>query len=196
MNLESTADDSKTFATNSSLLFFDPERAIPSPSRAAVDRQSFADDSSRAFIDSWPLFHDSKSTADDSSIARRQSILARQRLKIARSRFIFVFSRLPESSQASFAADSLDISNETRATTKEEDIVMSTPNKSIRRATIALDVPAKIADVILYANNIVQKMTNNPRPRRRSPRSPRRSPAGLGIGSRIAEVGRWRSERG
>jgi hypothetical protein len=39
---------------------------------------------------------------------------------------------------------------------------MSTPNKSIHRATIALDVPAKIADVILYANNIVQKMTNNP----------------------------------
>ena len=35
-------------------------------------------------------------------------------------------------------------------------------NKSIHRATISLDVPAKIADVILYANNIVQKMTNNP----------------------------------
>ena len=35
-------------------------------------------------------------------------------------------------------------------------------NKSIHRATISLNVPAKIADLILYANNIVQKMTNNP----------------------------------
>ncbi len=40
---------------------------------------------------------------------------------------------------------------------------MSATNKSIHRATIALDVPAKIADVILVANDIVQKMTNKPR---------------------------------
>ena len=39
---------------------------------------------------------------------------------------------------------------------------MPNVNKSIHRATISLNVPAKIADVILYANNIVQKMTNNP----------------------------------
>ena len=39
---------------------------------------------------------------------------------------------------------------------------MSTINKSIHRATISLDVPTKIADVLLYANNIVQKLTNNP----------------------------------
>ena len=39
---------------------------------------------------------------------------------------------------------------------------MSTTNKSTYRATISLDVPTKIADVLLYANNIVQKMTNNP----------------------------------
>jgi hypothetical protein len=39
---------------------------------------------------------------------------------------------------------------------------MSTSNKSIQRATISLDVPVKIADVILYATNIVQKMTGNP----------------------------------
>jgi hypothetical protein len=45
---------------------------------------------------------------------------------------------------------------------KEEDIPMPVANKSIRRATIALNVPTKIADVILYANNIVQKLTNNP----------------------------------
>jgi hypothetical protein len=38
---------------------------------------------------------------------------------------------------------------------------MPTTNKSIHRATISLDVPKKIADVILYANNIVQKLTNN-----------------------------------
>ena len=40
---------------------------------------------------------------------------------------------------------------------------MSTPNKSIHRATISLDVPTKIADVLLYANNVAQKMTNKPR---------------------------------
>jgi hypothetical protein len=39
---------------------------------------------------------------------------------------------------------------------------MGVTNKSIHRATISLDVPTKIADVILYANNIAQKMTNNP----------------------------------
>ena len=39
---------------------------------------------------------------------------------------------------------------------------MATIDKSIHRATITLDVPAKIADVILYATNIVQKMTGNP----------------------------------
>ena len=35
-------------------------------------------------------------------------------------------------------------------------------NKSIHRATISLNLPAKIADLTLYANNIVQKLTNNP----------------------------------
>ena len=40
---------------------------------------------------------------------------------------------------------------------------MPTSNESIHRATITLDVPAKIADVIVYAKNIVQVMTNNPR---------------------------------
>jgi hypothetical protein len=39
---------------------------------------------------------------------------------------------------------------------------MPTTNSSIHRATIALDVPKKIADFILYTNNIVQKMTDNP----------------------------------
>jgi hypothetical protein len=39
---------------------------------------------------------------------------------------------------------------------------MPATNKSIHRATISLNVPAKIADLILYADNIVQKMTNNP----------------------------------
>ena len=48
------------------------------------------------------------------------------------------------------------------STRNDEDIIMPTTNKSIHRATISLDVPAKIADVILYANNIVQMMTNNP----------------------------------
>ena len=35
-------------------------------------------------------------------------------------------------------------------------------NKSIHRATVSLNVPKKIADVILYTNNVVQKITNNP----------------------------------
>jgi hypothetical protein len=39
---------------------------------------------------------------------------------------------------------------------------MTTSNKSIHRATISLNVPVKIADVILYSNNIVQRLTNNP----------------------------------
>ena len=39
---------------------------------------------------------------------------------------------------------------------------MTIANKSIHRATISLGVPRKNADVILYANNIVQKITNNP----------------------------------
>jgi hypothetical protein len=39
---------------------------------------------------------------------------------------------------------------------------MPVTNKSIHRATISLDIPTKMADVILYGNNIVQKLTNNP----------------------------------
>jgi len=39
---------------------------------------------------------------------------------------------------------------------------LGTTNKSMHRSTIALDVPTKIADVILFANNVVQKMTSNP----------------------------------
>lgn len=39
---------------------------------------------------------------------------------------------------------------------------MPNTNKSIHRAIISLAIPAKIADVILYATNIVQKITNNP----------------------------------
>ena len=39
---------------------------------------------------------------------------------------------------------------------------MSAASKSIHRATISLGIPRKNADVILYASNIVEKMTNNP----------------------------------
>jgi len=39
---------------------------------------------------------------------------------------------------------------------------MTNPSKSIHRATISLDIPRRNADVLLYANNIVQKMTDNP----------------------------------
>ena len=39
---------------------------------------------------------------------------------------------------------------------------MSTTNKSIHRATVSLGIPPKVADLILYANTIVQKLTSNP----------------------------------
>jgi hypothetical protein len=47
-------------------------------------------------------------------------------------------------------------------TEKDEDTIMTTTIKSIHRATITLGIPGKIADLILYATNIVQKLTNNP----------------------------------
>jgi len=95
-------------------------------------------------------------------IVRQPSKIARSRLIIASSRFIFAFSRLPDSVAASFASDSMSFLERDPSTRNDEDIIMPTTNKSIHRATISLDVPAKIADVILYANNIVQMMTNNP----------------------------------
>ncbi len=39
---------------------------------------------------------------------------------------------------------------------------MSNIHKPIHRATISLNIPAKIGDVILYADSIVQERTNNP----------------------------------
>ena len=39
---------------------------------------------------------------------------------------------------------------------------MTLINKSIRRATISLSIPKKTADLILFTNNVVQKVTNNP----------------------------------
>ena len=38
---------------------------------------------------------------------------------------------------------------------------MSVASKSIHRAVVTLGIPRKNADVILYATNIVQKITNN-----------------------------------
>jgi hypothetical protein len=38
---------------------------------------------------------------------------------------------------------------------------MSISNKTIRKATAILGIPKKVADFIIYVNNIVQKMTNN-----------------------------------
>ncbi len=39
---------------------------------------------------------------------------------------------------------------------------MSTPSKSIRRATISLAIPEKVADLLFFATNVAQKMTGNP----------------------------------
>jgi hypothetical protein len=47
-------------------------------------------------------------------------------------------------------------------TKRDRGIIMTTANKSIHRVTISLSFPKKISDFILYANNIAQKMTNNP----------------------------------
>src|ERR1019366_7563158 len=95
-------------------------------------------------------------------IARQRTIFARSRFRIAHSRFLAAFSGLLESEPASFAAHLLSFIERDPSSKDEEDIKMPTINKSIHRATISLDVPTKIADVILYANNIVQKITNNP----------------------------------
>ncbi len=39
---------------------------------------------------------------------------------------------------------------------------MTTIIKSIHRATITLGIPGKIADLILWATDVVQKLTNDP----------------------------------
>ncbi|HEY1692695.1 MAG TPA: fibronectin type III domain-containing protein [Polyangiaceae bacterium] len=39
---------------------------------------------------------------------------------------------------------------------------MTTSNQTPHRITVSLDFPRKVADFLLYANNIVQKSTNNP----------------------------------
>ena len=39
---------------------------------------------------------------------------------------------------------------------------MGTTNQSIHRATVSMNLPKKNADLVLYGNNVVQKMTNNP----------------------------------
>ena len=39
---------------------------------------------------------------------------------------------------------------------------MVAPNRSIRRALAALGIPSKIAELLIYANNVAQKVTGNP----------------------------------
>jgi hypothetical protein len=39
---------------------------------------------------------------------------------------------------------------------------LGTTNQSIHRATVSMNLPKKNADLVLYGNNVVQKMTNNP----------------------------------
>jgi len=74
---------------------------------------------------------------------------------VARERSNVALSRLSGNGVAFFVSDSAPTRN-------QENIIMSAASKSIHRATITLGIPNKNADVILYANNIVQKMTNNP----------------------------------
>jgi hypothetical protein len=77
LNRKGTADDSKSFAMKSRLLFFDRKGTIFHPSRAVDDSRCPADDSSRAVIDSSRLFYHSRSTADDSkSLADHRECLA------------------------------------------------------------------------------------------------------------------------
>jgi hypothetical protein len=63
----------------------------------------------------------------------------------------FAFSRLPERSRRSFTADSLIFLEQDQSTGNEEDILGSTSDESIARATISLDVPMTIADVLALA---------------------------------------------
>jgi hypothetical protein len=43
-----------------------------------------------------------------------------------------------------------------------EPTIMGTTDKSLKRATVALNIPAKNADLILFGTSVAQKMTNNP----------------------------------
>ena len=66
---------------------------------------------------------------------------------------------------------------------------MTTTNKSIHRATITLGIPGKIADLILYGTDVVQKLTNNPSFPSARPPTPR--PVGEGP----VRAGRFRAPR-
>jgi len=80
-------------------------------------------------------------------------------MNFARGRRNVAFSRLSANGAASFASDSLVFLERDASTRNQENIPVSTTNRSIHRATITLGVPKKNADVILHATNIVQKMT-------------------------------------
>src|SRR5260370_32164522 len=60
------------------------------------------------------------------------------------------------------ALSHVSIDHQQPSNEKEEDTVMSNHNSSIGNALVTLHIPKNIPDLILYANNIVQRLTNNP----------------------------------
>jgi hypothetical protein len=99
---------------------------------------------------------------DESITACNESKTARDRSIAVGARLISVSSRSIASSAAFFSRQSLVFPDRDGFTEKDEDTIMTTTIKSIHRATITLGIPGKVADLILYATNIVQKVTNNP----------------------------------
>jgi hypothetical protein len=76
-------------------------------------------------------------------------------------RFPTAISRITERRRLSFHDGRRPSRERNQFNKSQERTTMTTVNKSIHRATIALNLPKKIPDLILYANNIAQKSTGN-----------------------------------
>src|SRR5580700_4502695 len=162
-------DRSKT-RNDRSIADGDQSIAACDESIAACDRSKTRSDRSIADGDrfitddfqSIPVGDRSKTRDDRFIFARDESIPARDRFIAVGARLISVSSRFIASSAAFLPRPSLVFPDRYGFTEKDEDTIMTTTIKSIHRATITLAIPGKIADLILYATNIVQKLTNNP----------------------------------
>src|SRR5580698_1708010 len=134
------------------------DRSKTRSDRSIADGDRFiADD-----FQSIPVGDRSKARNDRFIFARDESSTARDRSIAVGARLISVSSRFIASSAAFLSRPSLVFPDRYGFTEKDEDTIMTTTIKSIHRATITLGIPGKIADLILYATNIVQKLTNNP----------------------------------
>jgi hypothetical protein len=81
---------------------------------------------------------------------------------VARDRAITVLFRVATRNRASFASLFTNATNvEPQPKRREKITKMGTTNQSIHRALVILNIPAKNADLVLYATNVVQKLTGN-----------------------------------